>query len=87
MNWMKSDGVHFWVLEASSEHSLLGLLAPKQALAEQCSTGTLKSILKPAMRVINQPVQKGAKSQRTIPFTLRLLAQSVVRCLGLVQMS
>jgi hypothetical protein len=65
---LDEDGVHFRVLEASSERSLLGPLAPKQALAEQCSTGALKSILKPAVRVINRPVQKGAKSQRTIPF-------------------
>jgi hypothetical protein len=57
---LDDDGIHFRALEVSSE--------PLQAAAVAATPQIpLKSVLKPA-RIVNRPVEKGAKSERVVPF-------------------
>jgi hypothetical protein len=71
------DGVHFRALEVTSE-------PPPAATVAMTPQIALKSILKPA-RIVYCPVEKGAKSERTMPFRDYTVAhaQLVVQCLVL----
>jgi hypothetical protein len=57
---LDDDGVHFRALEVTSEPPPAATVAVTPQIAP-------KSILKPA-RIVNRPVEKGAKSERTVPF-------------------
>jgi hypothetical protein len=59
---LDDDGVHFRALEELPETA-----AAAMEPVDSPTRTVLKSILKPA-RVVNRPVQKGAKSERVVPF-------------------